>query len=212
MKNLIFTIMICLTSIHALAHTNVCDLWANMPDSIIPYFNSGIRNEMLDMYKSKNNTKSKNLLNGSCWIDSISDNLMNLHINESTQLQIATYQCADSAQIICMIKTYNISAPESEITFYSLEWSKISNRLETTETGNTNQIIRTFTQHPNTMEEQKYNEIIKCIEPIMFTATINKNLEIEIAIAGTFLTKQEYDDFETIKKKKCFKWNGEIFK
>ena len=82
--------MICLTSIHASAHTNVCDLWANMPDSIIPYFNSGIRNEMLDMYKSKNNTKSKNLLNGSCWIDSISDNLMNLHINESTQLQIAT--------------------------------------------------------------------------------------------------------------------------
>ena len=84
--------------------------------------------------------------------------------------------------------------------------------LETTETGNTNQIIRTFTQHPNTMEEQKYNEIIKCIEPIMFTATINKNLEIEITIAGTFLTKQEHDDFETIKKKKCFKWNGEIFK
>ena len=46
----------------------------------------------------------------------------------------------------------------------------------------------------------------------MVVADVNEDKEIEFEINCPLLTAEERRELEAVKKKKCFKWNGKIFK
>lgn len=212
MRRIILNLLLFLLSVPVFSVTDVATLWKAMPDSVIPYFNAGLRIEMVDMYKIDKKTVSKNILGGACWIDSLSDSIMSLHINKSTTLIIAAYQKSDSTQIICMIKTFGSPATESNVSFYTEEWKKVENNYGLPTGIDCEAIVKALTYCPDTMRAERYGEIIKKLEPVMVVADVNEAMEIEFEINCPLLTAQECRELEAVKKKKCFKWNGEIFK
>lgn len=212
MRKTILTIVVSLTAIQTWAASNVEELWKNMPDSIISYFNVAARTEMLDMYNITHGAKTKNLLNGQCWVDSVSNDLIEMHINESTILQIATFTCDDSTKIVCMVKGYGQPIHESSISFYTEEWRRIDSTFGLPDTRDAKLMLNMLTHRPDSISENIYNESIKMIEPVMVTATITSEHEIIFNINNSMLTKDENREVDKIKKKKCFKWDGKIFK
>lgn len=212
MRKVISIIVISMMATQVWASSSIEELWKNMPDSIISYFNAAVRTEMLDMYNITHGTKTKNLLGGQCWIDSISNDLIEMHINESTTLQIATFTCNDSTKIMCMVKGYGQPAHESSISFYTDDWKRIDSTFGLPDTKDAKFMLNMLTHRPDSISESKYIESLKMIEPVMVTATITSEHEIVFSISSSLLTKDENCEVDKIKKKKCFKWNGKTFK
>ena len=75
-------------SVMAMAQMTVADAWKAMPDSILPYFNSQLRSEIIDMYKISHDSKTKNLLEGESSVKSLTDTLLCLQLNPSTEMQL----------------------------------------------------------------------------------------------------------------------------
>ena len=212
MRKIILNLLFCFLGLPVFSATDVATLWKAMPDSVIPYFNAGLRTEMVDMYKIDRKTVSKNILGGACWIDSLSDDIMSLHINKYTSLIIAAYQKSDSTQIICVVKSFGSPATESSVSFYTEEWKNAENNYGLPTNTDCEAIVRSLTYRPDTMSAERYAEIIKKLEPVMVVADVNEDKEIEFEINCPLLTAEERRELEAVKKKKCFKWNGETFK
>lgn len=212
MKKLVLVIFVFLSAIKVSAD-NIEELFVNMPDSIIPYFNMSIRTDMVDKYKTKTHIETKNLLDGESLIKKISGNFIDMQLNKVTNLSIAQLDKTDSTKIICLVKTYGNPAIESSVAFYTPDWKIITdNSFGLPDFSDGKVMAGMLTFCPDTMPANKFEDIKKNLEPVMVTATLSENYIINISINCPFLTKEENKALDTIKKQKTFKWNGTMFK
>lgn len=103
----------------AQAKKTMREVWVTMPDSVIPYLNHNLRVELVDYWEMKADAKVKNRLDGDTKLVKMSDNYMELKLNESTDASIRLLSTGDSTYIICMVKTFKAPAEESSVMFFS---------------------------------------------------------------------------------------------
>ena len=214
MKKLNIFLAACLTAIQASAQTTVGDVWKAMPDSILPYFNSAARTEIIDVYKINKESKVKNLLGGESWIKDITDRCLEIQLNKVTSLQMQLLPTTDSTNIVCMVKTYGTQQKESEIKFYNTDWSKADGNFSLPDFSDRNRALEMLTQKPDTISEEKFKKLQALIEPAVVEARLDNkgNGTITFSISGLLLTKEEENELNCIKKQKSVKWDGKTFK
>lgn len=215
MKKSIITLVCSMFSVVAMAQMTVSDAWKAMPDSILPYFNSQLRSEIIDMYKISHDSKTKNLLEGESSVKSLTDTLLCLQLNPSTEMQLMLLPKKDSTNLICMVRSFGTPTMESRITFYSTDWKKTEERFGLPDLTNAPLMLNMLTERPDTMSTEKFREVKKLIEPVMVSANLHvedNEPVISLSINSPLLTKEEYLRLNTIKKQKSFKWKEDKFK
>lgn len=212
MKRLLLVAIMCLTIGGISAKSNIDEVWKNMPDSVIPYLNAGLRAQMIEDCKSKTDNTTKNILEGESKISRMTNNFIDANINKYTNLKLLLLDRQDSTQLICMVRTFCSPAAESHITFYNTDWTEEKGSFGLPDMTAATAIIRELTERPDTMTMERYEEIAKKIEPAMCVAEINEKNEIYLSISCPLLTKEEREALESIKKQKRLKWTGDLFK
>lgn len=206
--------LFCILSISSHSQVTMPELWKTMPDSIIPYLNLTVRNEMLDFNNMKIKDSSKNLLDGKSRINQIDDRFADIQLTDNINLQLRILQRTDSSQIICMVKTYGKEKMESTTSFYKADWNNIEERygLQCMDTADI--ALQALTQKPDTMTEEKFISLRKLIEPVMVSATLGSGdaPTITYSLSSPIIKSEDKESINVIKTQKSFKWNGEIFK
>lgn len=203
--------MLIATLLNVDAQSPMRDLWIQMPDSVVAYLDVNSRTEMADFYEMKVKTGSKNLLEGKSAIDSLTSDYIHVTLNSSTTLQIKKLQ-TESSFVICLIKTYTAPEPESEVSFFSSSWKPLKETFGLPVTNDASSLIEQFTTRPDTISQERYEELASMLDPVMISAEMSVNEQVvTFSLSHPLIEKSEILNINAIFKQRKFKWNGQTF-
>lgn len=210
-KIFIIATLLIATLLHVDAQPPMRDLWIQMPDSVVAYLDVNSRTEMADFYEMKVKTGSKNLLEGKSAIDSLTSDYIHVTLNSSTTLQIKKLQ-TESSFVICLIKTFTAPEPESEVSFFSSSWKPLKDTFGLPVTNDASSLIEQFTTRPDTISQERYEELASMLDPVMISAEMSVNEQVvTFSLSRPLIEKSEILNINAIFKQRKFKWNGQTF-
>lgn len=210
-KIFIIATLLIATLLNVDAQSPMRDLWIQMPDSVVAYLDVNSRTEMADFYEMKVKTGSKNLLEGKSAIDSLTSDYIHVTLNSSTTLQIKKLQ-TESSFVICLIKTFTAPEPESEVSFFSSSWKPLKDTFGLPVTNDANSLIKQFTTRPDTISQERYEELASMLDPVMISAEMSVNEQVvTFSLSRPLIEKSEILNINAIFKQRKFKWNGQTF-
>lgn len=210
-KIFIIATLLIATLLHVDAQSPMRDLWIQMPDSVVAYLDVNSRTEMADFYEMKVKTGSKNLLEGKSAIDSLTSDYIHVTLNSSTTLQIKKLQ-TESSFVICLIKTFTAPEPESEVSFFSSSWKPLKETFGLPVTNDASSLIEQFTTRPDTISQERYEELASMLDPVMISAEMSVNEQVvTFSLSRPLIEKSEILNINAIFKQRKFKWNGQTF-
>lgn len=210
-KIFIIATLLIATLLHVDAQSPMRDLWIQMPDSVVAYLDVNSRTEMADFYEMKVKTGSKNLLEGKSAIDSLTSDYIHVTLNSSTTLQIKKLQ-TESSFVICLIKTFTAPEPESEVSFFSSSWKPLKETFGLPVTNDASSLIKQFTTRPDTISQERYEELASMLDPVMISAEMSVNEQVvTFSLSRPLIEKSEILNINAIFKQRKFKWNGQTF-
>ena len=210
-KIFIIATLLIATLLHVDAQSPMRDLWIQMPDSVVAYLDVNSRTEMADFYDIKVKTGSKNLLEGKSAIDSLTSDYIHVTLNSSTTLQIRKLQ-TESSFVICLIKTFTAPEPESEVSFFSSSWKPLKDTFGLPVTNDASSLIKQFTTRPDTISQERYEELASMLDPVMISAEMSVNEQVvTFSLSHPLIEKSEILNINAIFKQRKFKWNGQTF-
>ena len=211
MTKFFLSLALALLSLTVSAQANIEEIWKNMPDSIIPYYNAGIRTEMADMHKINSSTNTKNLLEGNSRFVVLTDRYADICLSNSVDMKLLLLDKSDSTQTVCMVKTFGNPAVESDVAFYSTDWIADSCNYGLPDFNDAELMKKMLTEKPDTMTQERFDELSSWFEPLTVTV-ITKADELILEASCPLLTREERKSIKDIIKQKYLKWNGSMFK
>ena len=149
----------------------------------------------------------KNRFEETSKIDTLSNDFAALTLADALHVQLLALPAEQADTVVCMVKTYYGPEPESVISFYDLKW----NRLNTDDfmpPVDTNE----FFTRPDSVSEQRFDELKQWIEPVMWKAEIIPSIrQIVFSISTPMLTKEEKTQVNAILLQRKVKWGGRMF-
>lgn len=176
-----------------------------MPDSLVPYLDRNLRQELVELCDMGVKSEVKNLLDGSTTVDTLTSRGMELRLNEVATMQIGLLPTSEKGDsLLCVVRTVWGPEPESTVELYDLRWH-LRERID----------IDTclLAQRPDSMSEQRFVELSSMIEPRMVQATLDSQSgEIVLQQSLPLVSDDEKRQLKTILVQRKLKWNGMAFK
>ena len=189
------------------AQRQMKDFIISMPDSLVRYLNTTKRTEMVDFYFMGVKAETFNLLSEGTVLDSLNANYADIRLSESSRMQLGLLSREEGDTVICMLRTYLGEAPESAFAFYDTGWKKVEmpGLVPTVEP-------MSLVQRPDTMDTEKYEELLRLIDPLMVAAEMAPgDRSLVFSLSTPMTTKKEREKLNAILVQRKFKWNGRTF-
>ncbi len=213
-KKITLVIIMCLSSISIYAQTDMETFWKEMPDSIIPILNKNTRSELIALYKSKDTIGTNNALGGKTKIKKLTHKFIDIQLTKASSVQILLLQENDSTQLLCMQKSFGSPTLESEISFYSTDWTSIHNSFGLPNLSNEDVLKSLIPIQHDSIENIKPIKLKSILSPIMARAELSENDggTLTLHLDTCLLTEDECKTLKRAKLQKSFKWNNGLFK
>ncbi|MGM9704666.1 MAG: DUF3256 family protein [Prevotella sp.] len=202
MKKFLLITVCSLFFLHASA-LQMKDLWMSIPDSIMPHINQTIREELLHIAENNTLSETNNLLGEKMRVDTLTSNYMAVNMSQSLFLQMRLLPTTDGDSILCVVRTYGTMVKESMVSLYKTDWTKISDLKFD---------INEFVQKPDTMQTDKYDELILKLDPYIFSASLSSNDDtLTVIPSAANVTTDDIKSLKDIFLQRKYKWNGQAF-
>ncbi|MBQ7471106.1 MAG: DUF3256 family protein [Prevotella sp.] len=180
---------------------SLSQFWSSMPDSLMPYLDKGKRMELLDYAKMGTKKEVKSQFNQMVTLDTITDNFMQVTLNEELTLQMKRLPVEDEDSVFCVVKSFGKEAVESTVIVYNQDWSPRS-RLTFSP--------QLFSEQIKTHELLDKVELERCLP--MVAASLNAdNDEMRLRVSYQLLSQEEKRLLKDEEVQLNVKWNGETF-
>ena len=216
----IIAISIIVISICQASAQTVRDVWFSMPDSIIPYLTADNRASMLSVWEAGDSIGVTNKLQETSYIETVNELYLDARLSNASLIQMRLLPTTLAPQpvigrtdvvavdtIICVVRTYFSPVAESDVSFYTTNWKKLSGSYISS-------IVPTqFVHRPDTMTEERYAELVSWWkDAMMIKATLSSSEPMLILEGSPFaMAKDELKEMESALMQIYLKWNGEIF-
>lgn len=186
------------------------DLWLLMPDSLMPILSKSLRLEFVKMKEMGVKAEAKNLLGESCVMDTLSADYLKLSTSKSSLLQIMLLPRLGSDSLLCVVETFLGLEKECDITFYDQHWKKVCS--QDLLPADVYSVDRYFKVRPDTISEDKYQELHLTLEPRMWIAELSiEDKSLAIRLSLPLVSKEERRWLDDVLSQRKFKWNGRKF-
>ena len=95
-----------------------------MPDSITPLLTKVSKEDFVDFLDSNMKAEVKNRFDGTAEMKVLTEDYTLVQTSEIGTLEMKLLPVNDSTKVICMVKTVCASACDSDVRFYTSDWSK----------------------------------------------------------------------------------------
>ena len=215
MRTFLIAVVALLSCAGANAQKSIVESWKEMPDSILPYLDQESRKQLVSLYDiSPEWSKIISSLDEVVTLNKLTDNFIDLSLNELTKMQMALVTTDSNDSILCMVKTYvggteeEGRPAESVITFYNMSWQKLDNTQFLAPVKSSELV-----QKPDTMEVEKYNHLIKLASPKLMMAEMDdKDLSLTLSLTVPMLSEKEREQLAPILLQRKLKWSGKMYK
>ena len=124
----IMAIIVLLGSIgtdNAKAQTRIDTIFANMPDSLLPYLTRNNRLDCIDFIQNNMKAEVENLFGTKSELVVLTDDYLQLRLNSITTLEMKLLKSGGRDSVVCLSKTILSPEPFSELTFFDTRWNAL---------------------------------------------------------------------------------------
>lgn len=121
-----FLILLALCSLQYVVAQKMRDVFAHMPDTVLNLLTEYNRLDCIDFIENNMEAKVRNRLDGFSVLNKLTDNYLQMQLTASTQVEMKLLSGNDSLEYIALVKTFAAPARSSEVSFYKLDWQKLS--------------------------------------------------------------------------------------
>lgn len=194
------------------------DLWLTMPDSLCTCLDRSLRTELLDFVDMGVKAEVKNRMNGQSTMDTLTADYTRVRLSESSAIQLKLLP-AQSDSVVCMVRTFSAPASESFVSFFSTSWQPIASDFGLSGVGvmqgtdaEASALLDAFTERPDTMSVNRFQELKKLIDPVMVSASLSPvHPEITFSLSIPVATAEEKQQLSAILVQRKYKWEGGKF-
>lgn len=187
------------------------DLMVSMPDSLVPYLDQNLRQEMPELQEMGVKAEVKNLLDENSVMDTLTTDFLQLRLSKATTLQMKKLP-ASGDSLICVVKTFAGPEKESQVMLFDQNWNAKDVR-GLFDGKSLEQLAGSLVQKPDTMTEERFVELKKMIEPQMVSAILLQHENsIVVRLSLPLLSADDKKAVNVIKLQRKFNWNGKTFK
>lgn len=95
-----------------------------MPDSVTPLLSKVNREDCVDFLDSNMKARVKNRFDGDAELQTLTEDYLMMQVSEVSTLEMKLLPVNDSTKVICLVRTVCTSPCDSDIKFYTADWSK----------------------------------------------------------------------------------------
>ena len=103
---------------------NMKSVFVSMPDSIAPLLTQTNKEDCIDFLDSNMKAVVKNRFGNEAEMKALTENYALMQTSPVGTLEMKLLPLNDSTNVVCMVKTVCASACDSEVHFYTSDWSK----------------------------------------------------------------------------------------
>lgn len=217
LKRLNIIILLVCAPILVGAQISLRDVWLSMPDGMIPYLNKNFRLEHLDFVDMGVKSEVNHQLNGVSVMDTLTADYTHITLSKSSSLELRLLPVNDSTKIICMVRTFKAPAEESEIRFYDTDWNLLTDdygleKIKNRDNTDTEFLLSSFVQRPDTLSTERFEELCKLIEPVMVSASFDvAEPVLTFRLSVPLAVPDDREQLKSILRPRRFKWDGKVF-
>jgi hypothetical protein len=95
-----------------------------MPDSVAPLLTKVNKEDCVDFLAYDMKAEVKNRFGGTTELKVLTDDYLFLQITKNSSMEMKLLPVNDSTKVVCMVKTVCASACDSEVHFYTSDWTQ----------------------------------------------------------------------------------------
>lgn len=189
------------------------ELWISMPDSLAFTLNQSMRTELVELQEMGVKSEVTNMLGTNAVLDTLTHDFAQVRLSKAAMLQMKLLPYdAGKDSLLCMVKTYAAPEKESEVLFFNQKWESL-NPSAFFGSQSFDDILNSLIEKPDTMSEEKFEEIKTMLEPKMMSALLfqHENM-IVFRLSLPLLSAEEKKQVNAVKVQRKFKWIDNEFK
>lgn len=157
----IFTLCVCLLGFALGGRAqSVKAAWLAMPDTLSPYLTEAQREECIDLKEKNLEAKVANMLQGETVLDTLTAVYLQATLSQSATLQMRVMPADGVDSLICVVKTLQAPAKESEVSFYDSSWRPLT-ELQQVVDSLLEALPAKLVSRPDSMTEERYQELVQ---------------------------------------------------
>ncbi len=106
----------------ASAQTTMRDVFAQLPDSVLPYMSQNNRLDCIDFFENGMEARVKNRLDEPVVLTSLTTDFLSIETSTASTVEMKLVP-SDSDTLICVSRTYMGPTPDSDVRLYTLGWT-----------------------------------------------------------------------------------------
>ena len=182
---------------------DIREIWLSMPDSVITYLNKNKRIEMVDYIDMKVRADVKNALEGTSVMDTLTNEFMQVTLNEACTLQMRTLPSEDGDTLFCLVKSFKGPQTESEISIFNQDWKKIKDVTP---------LSASLIAKPDTMSATTFNDLQRLLDVSLIEAQLSIDKPtLTLTLSAINLSKEEKEKIRPLLSSRTLFWNGKEF-
>lgn len=212
------------------------DLLVSMPDSLVPYLDKNLRQEMPELQEMGVKAEVKNLLGENSVMDTLTADFLQIRMSKVATLQLKKLPAEHGDSILCLVKTFAGPEKESQLLLFDQNWKALDagkvfafvpsvalssfggNAARTSSGANEkcvslDSLADCLISKPDTMTEERFLELKKMIEPKMVSVLLFEHENaVVVRLSLPLLSADDKKAVNAIKLQRKFNWNGKNFK
>lgn len=188
------------------------DLLVSMPDSLVPYLDKNLRQEMPELQEMGVKAEVKNLLGENSVMDTLTADFLQIRMSKVATLQLKKLPVEHGDSILCLVKTFAGPEKESQLLLFDQNWKAMdASRLFSN--VSLDSLADCLISKPDTMTEERFLELKKMIEPKMVSVLLFEHENaVVVRLSLPLLSADDKKAVNAIKLQRKFNWNGKTFK
>lgn len=163
MKTFLFLLIAVSLSLPAAAEeVKMRDIFAGMPDSILPLITKNNRLDCIDFIENNMPARVKNVVDEPIELLRLTDNYLKFTMSKVSYAEMKLMKHRDGRWLICVVKTYSGPVADSSVRFYNTDWS-----LDSSLECSVPEVESFFSGVPET-EQARYREVVAQLKDMPF--------------------------------------------
>lgn len=124
-KIFLITAIILATAFDTMAQTSMRNIFAQLPDSILPFLTRNNRLDCIDFIENGMEARVKNVFDDNVVLNVLTEDYLSIDISEGATVEMKMLM-GEMDTIICVNRIYKGPAEDSEVRLYNLSWHMLS--------------------------------------------------------------------------------------
>lgn len=179
------------------------ELWLSMPDSLMPVLTQKQRADIVNKDNIALSVPTTNALGGTSRVDTLSADYLSVHISDISSVQMCLLPTNSGDSLVCLVRTWLGPEAESSVGIYTKDWGQVDSLTF---------CISDFVHRPDTMSIEKYDELLRVLDP--YTFSVHLSSAAPVLIVSPHAVTATADDkklLEAVFLQRKYNWNGNVF-